>query len=76
MKRSIQAGVFKAECLKIMDEVNRTKRSVIITKRHKPIAMLVPIEDNTQELFGKMKGTMKIKGDIIESSGEQWDADL
>ncbi len=76
MKRVIQAGVFKAKCLKIMDEVQRKKIPVTITKRKTPIVKLVPIEDEEQSLFGKMKGTVYIKGDIIQSIGEDWNACL
>lgn len=75
MQRVVQAGKFKAECLKIMDEVKSTGTSVVITKRNKPIAKLMPIEDEeSKPLFGRMKGTIHIKGDLIEPLGEQWDA--
>jgi prevent-host-death family protein len=45
MKTSIKtmpAGVFKARCLAVMDEVQSKRQSVIITKRGKPVAKLVP----------------------------------
>lgn len=74
MDKYIPAGKFKAECLKIMDHVKKTKSHYIITKHHVPIAKLVPIE-KSPPLFGKMKGTLHIKGDIIEPIGENWDAD-
>lgn len=76
MKRVIQAGKFKAECLKIMDDVQAKKYSIIITKRNKPIVKLVPIEENNSLLFGKLKGTAHIKGNIIEPIGEEWHACL
>lgn len=76
MKRVIQAGKFKAECLKIMDDVQAKKYSIIITKRNKPIAKLVPLEEEDHSLFGKMKGTAHIKGDLIQPIGEEWDACL
>lgn len=76
MKRVIQAGKFKAECLKIMDDVQTKKHSIIITKRNKPIAKLVPLEEETTSLFGKMKGTGHITGDLIQPIGEEWDACL
>lgn len=77
MKRMIQAGKFKAECLKIMDDVQAKKYSIIITKRNKPIAKLIPLEEeNSSLLFGKMKGTGHIKGDLIQPIGEEWDACL
>ena len=62
----IPAGEFKARCLKLMDEVRATRRPVVITKRGKPVAKLVPVEDSEprREIFGCMKGTVTIRGDI------------
>ncbi len=74
MPEYIQAGKFKAKCLKLMDKVHRTKRKIIITKRNKPIAQLVPIEESAESLFGKMKGTVRIVGDIMAPIDEVWDA--
>ena len=68
------AGEFKAQCLKVMERVKRTKRSVTITKRKKPIAKLVPLEEGSTILFGKMRGSVKILGDIISPIDEGWDA--
>ena len=76
MKRVVQAGVFKAQCLKIMDQVKKTNQSVIITKHHQPIAKLVPIQEEKATLFGKMKGTIQIKKDLIEPIDEEWNANL
>ena len=75
MTEYIQAGKFKARCLKLMDKVHRTKRKIVITKRNKPIAQLVPIEEDKTSLFGKMKGTFKVVGDILSPIDEVWDAD-
>ncbi len=74
MTERIQAGKFKAKCLKLMDKVHRTKKRIIITKRNKPIAQLVPIEEEQASLFGKMKGTVHILGDIVAPIDEAWDA--
>jgi prevent-host-death family protein len=76
MKRVIQAGKFKAKCLQMMDEVKEKKYSVVITKRNIPIAKLVPFEEENRKLFGRMKGTAHINGDIIQPIGEEWDATL
>ncbi len=42
-QKKIPAGEFKAKCLKLMDEVQQTGQEVIITKRGKPVARLVPV---------------------------------
>ena len=70
----IQAGKFKARCLKLMDKVHRTKKKIIITKRNKPIAQLVPIEEEDGSLFGRMRGTIHVTGDIVAPIDEDWDA--
>ncbi len=74
MSEFIQAGKFKAQCLRLMDRVQRTKRRIVITKRNKPVAQLIPIEKDVSVLFGKMKGTVQILGDIISPIEEVWDA--
>jgi len=70
----MKAGEFKAECLKVMDSVKKTRKRVIITKGNIPVAQLVPIDyEEKKEIFGCMKGTVKIKGDIVNPTGERWD---
>ena len=48
-----------------MDEVAQQRRPIIITKRGKPVAKLVPVETEAIDLFGRMAGSIKICGDII-----------
>lgn len=74
--RHIPAGAFKAECLRLMDEVARRRVPIIITKRGKPVAKLVPAEERVPDIFGCMAGTATIHGDIIEPTGEVWEADV
>jgi prevent-host-death family protein len=71
---SIPAAVFKAECLKLMDEVARTGRSILITKHGKPVAQLAPVAAQPGSLFGYMKNSVQIKGDVVAPTGETWDA--
>ena len=71
---TVPATEFKAKCLAILDEVQRNRREVVVTKRGKPVAKLVPVVEDRRPLFGRMKGTVKIVGDIF-STGEKWEAD-
>ena len=66
MKKTISAGAFKAQCLKLMDQVNAQRSELVITKRGKPVARLVPIEAPRTSIFGCMAGTFTILGDLIE----------
>jgi prevent-host-death family protein len=64
--KRVPAAEFKANCLRLMDEVAQQRRAIIITKRGKPVAKLVPVEKSEPiELFGRMAGSIKIFGDII-----------
>jgi antitoxin (DNA-binding transcriptional repressor) of toxin-antitoxin stability system len=60
-----------------MDEVRTTRCPVVITKRGKPVAKLVPVEDAEphREIFGCMKGTVTIHGDIISPIELDWHAE-
>lgn len=68
----ISAAKFKQECLALLDSVG--PEGIIITKRGKPVAKLVPVEKTGRSLIGKLKGKIRIKGNI-ESTGAKWDAD-
>jgi prevent-host-death family protein len=77
MKReTIAAGKFKATCLGLLDEVQRERKEIVITKRGKPVARIVPVEaEKVPNLFGRMKNSGMIIGDIISPIGEIWDAE-
>ncbi len=63
--QTMGAGEFKAKCLAVMDEVQATRQPITITKRGKPVATLVPVEEQKKDdIFGFMKGKIKILGDI------------
>ena len=63
--KTMPAGEFKVHCLKVMDEVQSKRESVIITKRGKPVAKLVPLEKEKDDIFGFLKGKGKVLGDIV-----------
>ena len=64
MKR-MAAGTFKAQCLAVMDQVLETGEPVLITKHGKPVAQLVPAQNNADDIFGYMAGKVKVVGDIV-----------
>jgi prevent-host-death family protein len=75
MKQAIAAGEFKAKCLHLLDEVQQKRMEIVITKRGRPVARLVPIEEKVPSVFGRMKGSITILGDIVAPTGEIWEAD-
>jgi prevent-host-death family protein len=72
--KKIAAGVFKAKCLAIMDEVQSKRETVVITKRGKPIAKLVPVDQKPDSIFGFYVGKGEILGDVVSPilSLEEW----
>lgn len=75
---SIPAGEFKAKCLGLIEEVHESGKPVIVTKRGEPMVIVVPyesVETPKQEIFGSMKDTITITGDIMSPIDVEWDAD-
>jgi prevent-host-death family protein len=74
MSRRIKASEFKAKCLAIMDEVERTGEGVVITKNGKPVAELVPHRASRPNALGLLKDRLFIAGDIISPIDVEWEA--
>lgn len=72
--KKMPAGSFKAKCLAVMDEVQAKRETVIITKHGKPVAKLVPVDTETDEIFGFLKGKGSVEGDVMSPalSPEEW----
>jgi prevent-host-death family protein len=70
--KEIAAAKFKEHCLAILDEVDED--GIVITKRGKPVAKLIPIRAESASLIGSLKDQMEIKGDIV-STGIVWNAE-
>jgi len=74
-ERKISASDFKSHCSKVIEEVSQRRKPVVITKRGKPVAMLVPLDKEEREtLFGFARGCVKIHGDILEPIAVEWEA--
>ena len=70
--KQIPAARFKATCLFLLDRVG--PEGIVITKRGKPVARLLPIRTTSAELIGRLKGKVRVKGDTL-STGLRWDAE-
>ena len=73
MKR-MAAGAFKTNCLAVMDEVQAKRETVVITKHGKPVAKLVPVGTDTDELYDFLGGKGSVTGDVVSPaiSPEDW----
>ncbi|MEO8735709.1 MAG: type II toxin-antitoxin system prevent-host-death family antitoxin [Edaphobacter sp.] len=72
---SISASKAKTHLLELLNTVDRKGESVIITKRGRPVAKLVPIEQTApRSIFGWMKGSGTITGDVVGPEPDIWNA--
>ena len=74
--KSVSVTEFKAHCLELVNEVSRTGESVVLTKRGKPTAMVVPppVQEGQKWIPGQFKDTAKIVGDIVAPLDEPCEA--
>jgi len=70
--KEIPAAKFKEQCLALLDRVG--PEGLVITKRGRPVARLLPIEDNNAALIGALRERISINGDIL-STGVKWNAE-
>ena len=72
--KKMAAGSFKTNCLAVMDEVQAKHETVVITKHGKPVAMLVPVITETDEIFNFLAGKGTVTGDVVSPaiSPEEW----
>jgi prevent-host-death family protein len=71
----IGAAEFKTKCLELIDDIHARKRNfVIITKRGKPYAKLVPVDSKDEPFYGCMKGLATIHGDVTKPVDVEWKA--
>lgn len=70
--RKINASKFKEQCLALLD--NLDSDGILITKRGRPVARVIPADSDCAGLIGSMAGKITIKGNIL-STGLNWHAE-
>jgi len=73
--KEIAISEFKAKCLALLDQVQKTKKPIRVTRFGKPIAEVAPPspEAGRVDWIGSMKDTMKITGDIVSPANDEGD---
>lgn len=70
--KTVLISEFKAKCIGLLKNVQKTKEPIVVTLRGEPIARVEPIEKPKKRVrLGALKGWMQIKGDIIRSDIEK-----
>lgn len=75
---TIGVTAFKAHCLALIEDVAKGKTGrVLLTKRNRPVAAIVPIDREVTELWGAMRGSVTILPgtDLTAETGEVWEAE-
>lgn len=72
--KTLAISFFKAHALQVLGNIARTREPVIITKRGKPLAEVVPFSDDKTKP-GKLSETLVFEKDIVSPLGDGiWDA--
>lgn len=74
--KKVAISEFKAKCLAILDEVQKTKQPILVTRRGQPVAKIdPPPPKDDRSWIGSMKGRMEILGDIVgpASDPDDWE---
>jgi prevent-host-death family protein len=79
--KTIPAGEFKAKCLALLDEVAATGEELVVTKRGKPVARVVPagvagpgLRARRERALDELRKDILFIGDVLSPTGEEWEA--
>ncbi|HTR22559.1 MAG TPA: type II toxin-antitoxin system Phd/YefM family antitoxin [Terriglobales bacterium] len=72
--KKMAAGAFKIHCLSVMDEVQAKRETIVITKRGKPVAKLIPADQDADDIYDFLAGKGAITGDVVSPviSPDEW----
>jgi prevent-host-death family protein len=73
--KQLSATEFKSKCLSLIDNVQRTREPVEITRHGKPVARVVPVSQGAKGFVNPLKGSICFEKDLVAPTGEVWDAD-
>ena len=71
--KTIGVTKFKEQCLALLDQLG--PEGLVVTKHGKPIARVMPYDNQDAELIGSLRDKIVVKGDIF-TTRVRWDAML
>lgn len=75
---TVSISKFKATCLALLEKVRRTGEPILVTRRGKPVAEVVPPRppQRPPSWLGVMKEIGKMVGDVVSPPSEEddWEA--
>jgi len=72
--KSVAASEFKAKCLALLDEVAENGETLVVTKRGKPVARVMPAEE-PRSLIGTVEYLVSDE-ELIKPLYEDWEPDF
>ncbi len=73
--RTIQASAFKAQCLALLDQVERSQIELVVTKHGRPVARVVPLDrPNRGHPTDRSVTLLADDDEAYFGTGEHWDA--
>jgi prevent-host-death family protein len=75
--KEVAISEFKAKCLALLEQVQKTRKPILITRFGKPVAEVVPPSPTIRkDWMGSMKDAIEIVGDIVSPATEEsdWEA--
>jgi prevent-host-death family protein len=78
MEQTIPISKFKATCLRLLDEVKKTGKSIVVTRKGEAIALISPPPPPPKPArwLGSMRERIRITGDVISPvvDENEWEA--
>ncbi len=75
--KEVAISEFKAKCLALLEQVQKTKKPIRVIRFGKPVAEVVPPSPMpSADWIGSMKDTIEILGDIVSPANaeSEWEA--
>ena len=72
--KQISTSELKTHCSRVIEQVRRGRAPVVVTVRGRPVARIVPVEEELPSLFGFARGTLTVHGDLLAPLDEPWEA--
>ena len=68
--KEIEAAKFKEQCLALLDQLDAD--SLIVTKRGKPVARVLPCESESVDLIGSLRHKIEVRGNLLATGRWRW----
>jgi prevent-host-death family protein len=74
--KKVVISEFKAKCIALLRDAQRTGESILVTRRGQPIARVEPVREvHSERPLGIFRGRMKVRGDIVHAdTSADWEA--